>query len=84
LYSSSRHEILLVPCLFFSSDNCKACQWFTAPLCGFVAAILNGKPPPCDEMAGYMSIYLALLAIRSLDHKQTIPAPIEMVTPAFI
>lgn len=51
--------------------------------------ILNGKfvpefPLPCDEMAGYMATYLAQLAIRSLDFKQTIPVPLEMITPVFI
>ena len=53
-------------------------------LCGFVDAILNDKPSPCDEMAGYMATYLAQLAIRSLDFKQTVPVPLEMITPVFI
>jgi hypothetical protein len=35
-------------------------------------------------MAGYMATYLAQLAIRSLDFKQTIPVPLEMITPVFI
>ena len=53
-------------------------------LSGFVDAVLNGKPSPCNEMDGYMSTYLALLAMRSLDYKQTIPVPIEMITPVFV
>ena len=53
-------------------------------LCGFVDAILNDKPSPCDEMAGYMATYLAQLAIRSLDFKQTVPVPLEMITPVLI
>jgi predicted dehydrogenase len=50
----------------------------------FVDAILNDKPSPCDEMAGFMSTYLAKLAIQSIELKQTLPVPIEKITPVFV
>lgn len=51
---------------------------------GFIDAILNGKPSPCDEIAGFMSTYLAQLAIQSIELKQTLPVPIEKITPVFV
>ena len=52
-----------------------------AMLDGFIDAILNDKPSPCDEMAGFRSTYLARLAIESIRKKQTIPVQIEDITP---
>jgi len=54
-----------------------------AMLDAFVDAIINDKPSPCDEMAGFMSTYLAKLAIRSMDLKQVMPVPLEVITPVF-
>ena len=54
-----------------------------AMLCGFVDAILNNQPSPCDEMAGYRATWLAQLAMQSLDLKQTMPVPLELLTPVF-
>ncbi len=51
---------------------------------GFIDAILNDKPSPCDELAGFMSTYLAQLAIQSIELKQTIPVPLEKITPVFV
>jgi hypothetical protein len=52
-----------------------------AMLDGFIDAILNDKPSPCDEMAGFRSTYLARLAIQSIRTKQTLPVQIEDITP---
>jgi predicted dehydrogenase len=48
---------------------------------GFVDAILGDRPSPCDEMAGYLSTYLARLAIKSIELRQTVPVPIDRVRP---
>ena len=50
-----------------------------AMLDALVAAILEDRPSPCDEMAGYLSTYLALLAIQSIETRQTLPVPLERV-----
>lgn len=49
----------------------------------FVAAILEDKPSPCDEMAGFRSTYLAQLATQAMHLRQTLPVPLEMITPKF-
>ena len=48
----------------------------------FVDAILNDKPSPCDELAGFQSTYLAQLAIRAIECRQTLPVPVERFIPA--
>ncbi|MBR2373790.1 MAG: Gfo/Idh/MocA family oxidoreductase [Lentisphaeria bacterium] len=48
----------------------------------FVDAVLNDKPSPCDELDGFRSTYLAQLAIRSIECRQTLPVPVERWTPA--
>ena len=52
-----------------------------AMLDGFVKAIINDTPSPCDEMAGFRSTFLAQLAIESIRKRQTIPVCIEDITP---
>ncbi|OGV56033.1 MAG: hypothetical protein A2017_13650 [Lentisphaerae bacterium GWF2_44_16] len=47
----------------------------------FVEAILKDKPSPCDEMAGFMSTYLAKLAIKSIELRQALPVPLDKVVP---
>ena len=47
----------------------------------FVQAIINDKPSPCDEMAGYLSVYLARRAIESLNLGQTLQLPVEQISP---
>lgn len=51
---------------------------------GFVAAILENRPSPCDELAGYQATYLAQKAIESLQLGQALPIPVEEVTPCFV
>ena len=53
-----------------------------AMLDAFVDAILNDKPSPCDELAGFQSTYLAQLAIRAIECRQTLPVPVERYIPA--
>ena len=43
----------------------------------FVDAIINDKPSPCDELAGYRSTLLAQKAIESIRLKQTLPLQLE-------
>jgi predicted dehydrogenase len=50
-----------------------------AMLDAFVDAIHSESPSPCDEMAGYLSTYLAQLAIRSIELRQTLPVLREKV-----
>lgn len=50
----------------------------------FVDAILNDRPSPCDEIAGFMSTYLAKLAIQSMRLKQALPVPVEEITPVMV
>jgi len=52
---------------------------WAAMLDGFVSAILDDTPSPCDEMAGYLSTYLAKLAIQSIQTRQALPVPLEKV-----
>lgn len=52
-------------------------------LAGFVDAIINDKPSPCDEIDGFTASYLAELAIKSIGLKQTLPVPREKITPVF-
>jgi len=48
---------------------------------GFVKAVQEDLPSPCDEIAGFRSTYLARLAIEALEKKQTLPVPLEKITP---
>ncbi len=50
----------------------------------FVDAVLNDKPSPCDEMAGYVSMYLARHAIKSIELGQALPILIEKLTPCIV
>lgn len=54
-----------------------------AMLAGFIDAILNGTPSPCDEMAGMRSILLARLVMQSMKTRMAVPVPIEDWEPAF-
>ena len=47
----------------------------------FVQAILNDTESPCDEIAGFRATYLAQKAIESIEFKQTMPIPLEKITP---
>ena len=48
---------------------------------GFIKAVQEDLPSPCDEIAGFRSTYLARLAIDALELKQTLPVPLEKITP---
>lgn len=50
----------------------------------FIEAIFNDTPSPCDEIAGFVSTYLAKLAIQSIELRQTLPIPVEKITPVFV
>ncbi len=50
----------------------------------FVDAILNDKPSRCDELAGFTSVYLAKLAIKSIELRQPLPVQIEKITPCVV
>ena len=52
-----------------------------AMLNAFVDAIINDKPSPCDELAGYRSTLLAQKAIESIRLKQTLPLQLEDIDP---
>jgi predicted dehydrogenase len=45
----------------------------------FCDAIINDTPSPCDEKAGFLSTYLAKLAIKSIETRQTLPVPLNKV-----
>ena len=47
----------------------------------FIEAILDNGPSPCDEMAGWVAVLLANLAIQSIELRQTLHVPIDAVTP---
>lgn len=53
-------------------------------LASFVDAIMTDQPSPCDEMAGFVSMYLANLAIKSIELRQTLPVPIDKLTPCVV
>jgi len=51
---------------------------------GFVEAILNDSPSPCDELAGFRATYLARLAIKSIESRQVLPVLIERIEPSIV
>ncbi len=55
-----------------------------AMLDGFVDSIVHDRPSPCDEMAGYLAVYLARQAIRSIELRQALPLPVDRVSPAIV
>lgn len=55
-----------------------------AMLDGFVDAILNDRPSPCDELAGLASVYLARRAIQSIEQGMALPVPIERLQPCLV
>lgn len=54
-----------------------------AMLAGFIDAIRNGTPSPCDELAGMRSILLARLVMQSMKTRMAVPVPVEDWDPAF-
>lgn len=52
-----------------------------AMLDAFVRSIREDTPSPCDELAGFTSVYLARRAIESIELRQTLPIPVEKITP---
>lgn len=46
---------------------------------GFVQSILDDTSPPCNEMDGYQSTYLATLAIQSIETRQALPVLRERI-----
>lgn len=76
-----------------NSTNCKLIENTTplmvdkghrAMLDGFIDAIINDTPSPCDEIDGFRSTYLAQLAIESIRKRQTLPVQIEDITPCIL
>ncbi len=53
----------------------------THMLDAFVQAILLNQPSPCNELDGFLSTYLAQRAIESIELRQTLPIPVEKITP---
>jgi predicted dehydrogenase len=53
-------------------------------LSAFIEAILNDTASPCDEIAGFTSTYLAQLAIKSIEQRQSLPVMVNKITPVFI
>ncbi|MBE6380490.1 MAG: Gfo/Idh/MocA family oxidoreductase [Lentisphaerae bacterium] len=53
-----------------------------AMLDAFVDAIINDKPSPCDEWAGYRSTLLAQKAIESIRLRQSLPLQLEDIAPS--
>ncbi len=49
----------------------------------FVDAILHQRPSPCDELAGWTAVYLALLAIQSIELRQAMPVLPHKLDPLF-
>ena len=54
-----------------------------AMLDGFVKAVRDGAPSPCDELAGMRSLLLARLAIQSMKSRMAVPVPVEDWSPVF-
>ena len=50
----------------------------------FVKCILENGSSPCDEYAGFRSTYLSQLAIQAIHSRQTLPVPIEIITPNLV
>lgn len=50
----------------------------------FIDAILNDTQSPCDEFAGFSSVYLAKLATKSIELGTTLPVPKEQISPSVV
>lgn len=44
---------------------------------GFVDAVVQDKPTPCDELAGYRATYLGSLAMKSIELDKPLPVPVD-------
>jgi len=44
---------------------------------GFIEAVINNTPTPCDELAGYHATYLGHLAMKSIELNKPLPIPVE-------
>ena len=51
---------------------------------GFIRAVREDLPSPCDELAGFRATYLAQRAIESLELKRTLSVPVEKITPCIL
>lgn len=47
----------------------------------FIKAIIEDTESPCNEIDGFRATYLARKAIESIELKQTLPLPLEKLTP---
>ena len=43
----------------------------------FVDSVINNKPTPCDELAGYRATLLGHLAMRSIELNKPLPIPVD-------
>jgi len=74
--------------------NCSNLKFASAPLMvdkghrnmlnGFVESILNNTSSPCDELAGWTAVYLALLAIQSIELRQALPVQVHKLDPCLV
>ncbi|MBO7721121.1 MAG: Gfo/Idh/MocA family oxidoreductase [Kiritimatiellae bacterium] len=55
-----------------------------AMIAGFMDAIRNGTPSPCDEMAGMRSLLLAQIAVKAIKTGHSMPVPVEDWEPVFV
>ena len=46
----------------------------------FVRTILLNQPSPCDELDGFISTY-GSTGVESIELRQTLPIPVEKITP---
>ena len=44
---------------------------------GFIGAIINDGPTPCDALAGYRATYLGHLAIKSIELNKPLPVQVD-------
>ncbi|MFA6930722.1 MAG: Gfo/Idh/MocA family oxidoreductase [Lentisphaeria bacterium] len=74
--------------------NCNNLKFAPAPLLvdkghrnmldTFVEAIRNDTPSPCDELAGWTAVYLALLAIQSIELRHALPVQVHKLEPCLV
>ena len=68
----------------YSSGDLVVDKGHQSMLAGFVEAIKNNTPLPCDEYAGLQSTLLAKLAIESIRLKRALPVLQEELMPGII
>ncbi len=60
-------------------DQLTVDKGWEAMLDGFLDCILNKTASPCDEIDGFISVYLAKQAIAAIEQRHSLPIPVDKI-----